>query len=152
MEDGNIIMVMNLALDLGIGERGVIRMPFYGTTGTVTVPEPLPSPTGAPSPAQAGPLRSGETIAGRIGDFDGDGYIDGTLVAAGVMPPSSPIYPGQPWVMVRNFETDVRIDGALSGSAQTVNAAYGVEPTAGVGERDPEAAVDAVAGEGEWQP
>ena len=27
-----------------------------------------------------------------------------------------PIYPGQPWVMVRNFETDISIDGTVFGS------------------------------------
>ena len=128
MRDGNLVMVMDLALDLGIGSRGVIRMPFYGTTGTLTVPEPLPGTQGAAPPAQAGPIASGKTLSGRIGDFNGDGYIDGTLVAVGVMPLSSPIYPGQPWVMARNFETDVPIDGALSGSAQVVNRAYGLAP------------------------
>jgi hypothetical protein len=132
MRDGNLVMVMDLALDLGIGPRGIIRMPFYGTTGTLTVPDPLPGSTGPAPPAQAGPIASGQTVSGRIGDFNGDGYIDGTLVAVGVMPPSSPIYPGQPWVMARNFETDVPIDGVLSGSARVVNRAYGRAPDYGV--------------------
>ncbi|MGR9052399.1 MAG: hypothetical protein ACU84J_07105 [Gammaproteobacteria bacterium] len=125
MQDGNIVMTMDLALDLGIGARGIIRIPFYGTTGTVTVPQPLSDPAKAKPPAQAGPLRSGETLSGRIGDFDGDGFIDGTLVAAGVMPLSSPLFPGQPFVMSRNFETDIPIDGMRMGSPQAVNRAYG---------------------------
>ena len=132
MSDGNLVMVMDLALDLGIGAKGVIRMPFYGTTGTVTVPAPVPLSPGAPAPEQAGPIKSGETIAGRIGDFNNDGYIDGTLVAAGVMPLTSPIYPGQPWVMSRNFETDIPIAGALAGSPGATNKAYGLPAGEGV--------------------
>jgi len=125
MQDGNLVMSMDLALDLGIGPRGVIRIPFYGTTGTVTVPKPLPVKTGDKAPAQAGPLRSGETLSGRVGDFDGDGYIDGTLVAAGVMPADSPLFPGQPFVMSRNFETDIPFEGARMGSPPATNRAYG---------------------------
>ena len=122
-QDGNMVMVMDLVLDLGIGERGVIRMPFYGTTGTVKVPEPLAA--GAREiPRQAGRLKSGERVSGRIGDFNADGFIDGTLVAVGVMPADSPVYPGQPWAMVRNFETDIPIGGDVWGSAVKVDAAY----------------------------
>jgi len=131
MVDGNLVMAMDLALDLGIGPKGVIRFPFYGTTGTVTIPAPLPGTQGA---ARAGPLQTGETIAGRVGDFNNDGYIDGTLVAVGVMPMSSPVYPGQPWAMSRNFETDIPIDGARFGSPRQVNEAYGVAPETGTGD------------------
>lgn len=125
MKDGNLVMVMDLALDLGIGPRGIIRIPFYGTTGTVTVPQPLLDKAGSPLPAQAGPLRSGETLSGRIGDFNDNGFIDGTLVAAGVMPADSPLFPGQVFVMSRNFETDIPLEGARLGSPQAVNRAYG---------------------------
>jgi hypothetical protein len=128
MRDGNLVMVMDLILDLGIGPRGIIHLPFYGTTAMVTIPEPLKRGDVPAGPSQAGVLKTGETIAGRIGDFNGDGYIDGTLVAAGVMPLSSPIYPGQPWAMARNFETDVPIGGSRLGSPQHTNAAYGRLP------------------------
>ncbi len=133
-EDGNVVMVMDLALDLGIGPKGVIRVPFHGTTGTLSIPAPLPRPQGPAGAQGAGPLRSGETISGRVGDFNGDGYIDGTLVAVGVMPLSSPVYPGQPFAMSRNFETDIPIDGTLAGSAQAVNKAYGLAPGDGGGD------------------
>jgi hypothetical protein len=130
MADGNLVMVMDLVLDLGIGPKGIIRMPFYGTTGTLTIPGPLT----AAGAQRAGLLRTGETISGRIGDFNGDGYIDGTLVAVGVMPLSSPIYPGQPWAMSRNFETNIPIQGILAGSAREVNRAYGLAPGEGEGD------------------
>ncbi len=133
LADGNIVMVMDLVLDLGIGPRGIIRLPFYGTTGTVTVPPPLAAAAGAVVANQAGPLDSGQTLSGRIGDFNGDGYIDGTLVAAGVMPLSSPVYPGQPWAMARHFETDIALEGGVFGSPRAVNQAYGAAPDAGAG-------------------
>lgn len=116
MQDGEVIMVMDFAIDLGIGPRGVIRMPFYGTTGAVTVPYSLQTQAGGKGVDQAGPLKSGATVTGRVGDFGQDGYINGTLVAAGVMPLNSPIYPGQPWVMVRNFQTDIAEGGRIFGS------------------------------------
>jgi len=131
--DGNVVMVMDLVLDLGFGPKGVIRIPFHGTTGTLTIPAPLPRPQGPAGAQGAGALRTGETISGRVGDFNGDGYIDGTLVAVGVMPLSSPVYPGQAFAMSRNFETDIPIAGTLAGSAQAVNKAYGLAPGDGTG-------------------
>ena len=124
--DGNVTMDMDLLLDLGIGAKGIIRIPFHGTTGMLTIPEPLADAKGAPGVKQAGLLKTGETISGRIGDFNGDGFIDGTLVAIGVMPLSSPVYPGQPFAMSRNFETDIAIDGAVYGSPKLTNKAYGL--------------------------
>ncbi|MGB0659831.1 MAG: hypothetical protein ACPGNV_06585 [Mangrovicoccus sp.] len=122
--DGNVQMIMELVLDMGIGERGLIKMPFYGTTGTVDVPYSLQTAQGGQGVDQAGPLKSGDSLAGRIGDFNGDGFIDGTLVAAQTMPLDSPIFPGQPFVLIRYFETDVAIDGTIMGSAAATNAAY----------------------------
>jgi len=133
--DGNVTMVMDLLLDLGIGPKGIIRIPFRGTTGTVTVPGPLANPQGAAGASQAGPLKTGETLSGRVGDFNGDGFIDGTLVAVGVMPLSSPVYPGQPFAMSRNFETDIPIEGAVYGSPGATNKAYGLAPGDGAGDR-----------------
>lgn len=124
--DGNVTMDMDLLLDLGIGAKGIIRIPFHGTTGVLAIPEPLADPKGAPGTKQAGLLKTGETISGRVGDFNNDGFIDGTLVAVGVMPLSSPVYPGQPFAMSRNFETDIAIQGALYGGPKVTNKAYGL--------------------------
>ena len=77
-------------------------------------------------------LKTGETLSGRVGDFNGDGFIDGTLVAVGVMPLTSPVYPGQPFAMSRNFETDILIDGAVYGSPGATNKAYGLAPGDGI--------------------
>lgn len=125
MADGNIVMIFELTLDLGIGTRGIIRMPLYATTSSLTVPEPLEQ--AAYAPRRAGPFKSGESLSGRVGDFNNDGFIDGIIVAVGVMPIDSPIYPGQPWALEKRFETDVPIAGATWGSPQRVNKAYGYD-------------------------
>ncbi|HEY6808582.1 MAG TPA: hypothetical protein VI356_21370 [Myxococcales bacterium] len=114
-EDGEVVMTMDLAIDFGIGPKGVVHVPFYGTTGTVVVPPSLQSLSGGKGVDQAGPFPSGTTLTGRIGDFNHDGYIDGTLVSVGSLPLDSPFFPGQPYVIARNFETDIAIDGALFG-------------------------------------
>ena len=80
------------------------------------MPASLQTESGGKGVDQAGKLASGTTIAGRVGDFNHDGYIGGTLVAVGVMPLTSPIYPGQPFAMIRNFATDIPVDGAVVGS------------------------------------
>ena len=111
LDDGNIVMTMDLGLDLGIGDEGVIKLPFYGTTGELTVPYSLQTVSGKLGVDQAGIYQSGTKLKGRIGDFNGDGWIDGTLVAVGNMPLNSLIYPGQPYAMHRNFETNIVIGG-----------------------------------------
>ena len=121
---GDVTMTMDLVLDLGIGPRGIIKLPFYGTTGVVTVPLSAQTAAGGTGIDQAGPIKSGQTIAGRIGNFNADGFIDGTIVAVGVMPIDSPVYPGQPYALTRNFETDIAIDGQRMGSACAVHSAY----------------------------
>jgi hypothetical protein len=123
-EDNTIIMVMDLAIDMGIGERGVIKFPFYGTTGTVTVPYSLQTQMGEQGVDQAGILKSGTKITGRIGDFNEDGCIDGTLVGTGTFPLDSIVYPGQPYVMQRHFETNILIKGTVFGSSKAVELTY----------------------------
>ena len=118
MQDGNIVMTMDLALDLGIGGKGVVKLPFYGTTSSLIVPKSLQTLQGKEGVDQAGKFPSGTTLEGRIGDFNNDGWIDGTLVAVGNMPLDSPIYPGQPYAMHRNFETNIPIKGILYGNVK----------------------------------
>ncbi len=120
LDDGNIVMTMDLALDLGIGEKGVVKLPFYGTTGSLTVPVSLQTALGEKGIDQAGKFPAGTVLQGRIGDFNNDGWIDGTLVAAGNIPLDSPIFPGQPYAMHRNFETNISIKGILYGNVKAL--------------------------------
>jgi hypothetical protein len=122
-DDGNITMAMDLGIDLGVGARGVVKVPFYGTTGEVTVPTSLQTQMGGHGIDQAGIYPSGTRLRGRIGDFNHDGWIDGTIVATGVMPLDSTFYPGQPYVIVRHFETDIPIDGEWSSNVKALQEA-----------------------------
>jgi hypothetical protein len=120
LDNGDVTMAFDIALDLGVGGKGVVRVPFYGTTGEITVPRSLQSQMGGQGIDQAGIYPSGTRLKGRIGDFNHDGWIDGTLVAAGVMPLDSPFYPGQPYVIVRHFETNIPIQGEWSGNVKAL--------------------------------
>jgi hypothetical protein len=68
INNGTMIMTMDFVLDMGIGEAGVIKMPFYGTTGEVTVPLSLQTQMGLPGGIdRAGSLPSGTTIRDGLG-------------------------------------------------------------------------------------
>ncbi len=120
-ENGDITVSMELALDLGIGEKGVIKLPFYGTTGSVTVPVSLQTQRGQGGVDSAGPYAAGTVLSGRLGDFNHNGWLDGTLVATGVIPLSSPVFPGQPYAMRRHFETNIPIDGYAFGDVKSLH-------------------------------
>lgn len=127
-DDGQIVMSMDLALDLGIGPKGVVRMPFTGTTGGVVVPFSEQTQAGGKGVDQAGRFPSGTRLTGRVGDFNHDGRIDGTLVSALTLPLDSPLYPGQPFVIVRHFDTDIPIGGAHFGDVKALVARAELRP------------------------
>jgi hypothetical protein len=116
--DGVLTLSMDLAIDLTEGHT--VKLPLYGTVGEVTVPQSLQTQMGAKGIDQAGEYPSGTRLRGRIGDFNHDGWIDGTLVFVGVLPLDSPIAPGQPFVLVRNFETDIPVAGEWSGDVKSL--------------------------------
>ncbi len=114
--DGNMIMTMDFALDMGIGSGGVIKIPFYGTTGEVTLPFSLQTQLGIEGGIdRAGSLKPGDKISGRLGDYDKDGMLDGAIVVAGNMPLDSVFLPGAPYALIRYFETDIAYDGSVFG-------------------------------------
>ena len=115
--DGHImIMTMDVVFDMGVGEAGIVHVPFYGTTGEAVVPPSLQTQYGIEGGIeQAGSLRAGDRLEGRLGDFDGNGMLDGAIVVAGNLPMTSIFMPGAPYALVRNFETDMPYDGQLIG-------------------------------------
>jgi hypothetical protein len=116
LDNGTMIMTMDLVLDMGIGEAGMLKMPFYGTTGEVTIPLSLQTQMGLSGGVdRAGSLASGAKVSGRLGDFNHDGFLDGAIVVAGNLPLTSIFMPGAPYALIRYFETDMPIDGALVG-------------------------------------
>ncbi|HEY6808581.1 MAG TPA: hypothetical protein VI356_21365 [Myxococcales bacterium] len=116
LDEKVLVMTMDFALDLGMGKSGVMRFPFYGTTDEVTVPFSLQTQMGLPGGVdKAGSLPSGTKLKGRLGDFNGDGFLDGSLVVAGNLPLDSIFMPGAPYALIRNFDTDIPIGGKLLG-------------------------------------
>lgn len=64
---------------------------------------------------RAGSLTSGDKLRGRLGDFDGNGLLDGAIVVAGNMPLDSVFMPGAPYALIRYFETDMPYAGEVIG-------------------------------------
>jgi len=112
MENGQIVMTMDTALDLGVGESGIIRLPFYGTTGSAVVPQSIQTQLGIEGGIdRAGSVPSGTELKGRLGDYNNNGILDGAIVVAGNIPIDSLLLPGAPYAFIRYFETDLKYDG-----------------------------------------
>ena len=123
---GDMIMTMDFALDLQIGKGGVIKVPFYGTTGEVTLPTSLQTQLGIEGGIdKAGSLVPGDKLKGRLGDYDSDGMLDGAIVVAGNMPLNSVFLPGAPYALIRYFETDIPYSGAMVGRLPNHRESYG---------------------------
>jgi hypothetical protein len=113
--DYNMIWRVDLALDPGFKE-GIIRVDdFVLSTGVVEVQRSLQSQRRIPGGYdQAGSLKSGQFLAGRLGDFDQDGFMDGVLVAAPNVPMEANLLPGAPVGNKRAFTTDVELPAHLA--------------------------------------
>jgi len=72
----------------------------------------------------AGHVRSGQTTPGRVEDFDGDGFIGDTMVTMGTMSLDFRVYPDQPHVLTRNFETEIALEGRPMGSAPAIHQSH----------------------------
>jgi hypothetical protein len=109
-------MTMDFAIDMGIGAAGIIKLEFYGTTGEVTLPYSLQTQLGIEGGMDAaGSLKPGDKIQGRLGDYNGDGMLDGAIVLAGNLPLNSVFMPGAPYALIRYFDTNVPYDGKVVG-------------------------------------
>ncbi|MGB0659830.1 MAG: hypothetical protein ACPGNV_06580 [Mangrovicoccus sp.] len=116
MDDNIMIMTMDIVFDMGVGAAGIVHAPFYGTTGTVTLPASLQTQYGLPGGVdQAGSLKPGDQLSGRLGDFDGNGMLDGAIAVTGNLPLTSIFMPGAPYALIRYFETDMPYEGQRIG-------------------------------------
>jgi len=116
LEGGMMLMTMDFALDLGVGEAGILKLHFYGTTGEVVIPDSLQTQMKLPGGVdQAGSLKSGVKLRGRLGDYNHDGMLDGAIVVAGNIPLNSIFMPGAPYALIRYFDTDVPYAGSIIG-------------------------------------
>ena len=114
-EEYRFVWRVDIALDPGFAE-GIIRLDdFVLNTGVVRIGRSLQSRAGQPGGyEQAGSLKTGEYLAGRVGDFNEDGFLDGILVAAPNVPLAADMLPGAPVGNRRGFRTDVPIAPQLS--------------------------------------
>lgn len=116
LDDHTMIMTMDIVFDMGIGAAGVVAAPFYGTTKEVTLPFSIQTRMGFKGGIdRAGSLKSGDKIYGRLGDYNGNGLLDGAIVVAGNMPLNSIFMPGSPYAIIRYFETDMPYPGEWIG-------------------------------------
>lgn len=123
LNEGGVVMSFDLGIDIGIGPKGISKVPFFGTTAELTVPYSLQTLAGKKGVDQAGVYPSGTKLRGRLGDFNHDGWIDGTILAAGNMPLDSAFYPGQPYIIERHFETDIPVDGEVAANIKALQSA-----------------------------
>jgi hypothetical protein len=109
--DYNMVWTVDIGLDPGFAE-GIVRVNgFQLTTGTRQVPLSLQSAVGQPGGYdKAGSFASGAKLVGRVGDFDADGFMDGTIVATANVPMQADLLPGAPVANRRGFRTDIPID------------------------------------------
>jgi len=109
--DYNMIWTVDLALDPGFAE-GIVRVDgFELTTGAVEIPLSLQTARAMPGGYdKAGSLDSGTVLIGRVGDFDADGFMDGTIVATANVPLRADLLPGAPVGNLRGFKTDIAIE------------------------------------------
>jgi hypothetical protein len=112
-DNGQLVVAAEFSLDFGDGK--VIDLPLLSTTGTVRVP--FPAARGGDAKGQPA---YGTTVSGKLGDADGDGWIDGTLVAVGVVPKEAPVSSGETFVLYRNFQMDVPVKGVRSGNVKSM--------------------------------
>ncbi len=109
------VWTVDLALDPGFAE-GIVRVDnFELTTGVVKISPSAQSENAMPGGYdQAGTLKSGQYLVGRVGDYDQDGFMDGVVVAAPRVPLESNMLPGAPVGNQRGFKTDIELPPHLA--------------------------------------
>ncbi len=106
---GNLTFSPNVVADPGDSSLIARFNPVF-TTGYAEIPFSIKTQMGEHGGVDsAGPLASGRMLIGRIGDFDQDGFIDGTLVLAENSPLDLIVARGNPIAQRRPFLSDIPI-------------------------------------------
>lgn len=109
-DDLNWRINTDLALDPGFPEGIVVSKDIRISSGVVWVPRSLQSERGIEGGQdRAGSLPSGVAVVGRLGDYDGDGFLDGSIVGGSNVPLTNILVPGAPVVQRRNFVSDIPV-------------------------------------------
>jgi hypothetical protein len=121
---GNLVFNPSVIADPG---TSLLAVPFNVTftTGARRVPLSFRTQMGMPGGHDnAGPIASGYTLIGRVGDFNQDGYMDGILVQAENSPHDLIIANGDPIAQIRPWYSNIPIQpetAALLSLNGTVN-------------------------------
>lgn len=108
-EKGNMVLHVYSAFDSG-DPSTVAKAMVRPTTGAVRVPLSVKTQLGLEGGKDfAGPYKSGRVFVGRVGDFDLDGYMDGSLMLAEVSALGLPVAEGDPVYFFRPFTSDIPI-------------------------------------------
>lgn len=106
----------DVALDPGFEQGLVVSKNLNITSGVIWV---LPSVQTEAKVAggfdRADDIPSGAPVVGRVGDQDGDGFLDATMVGVGRVPLNFIFVPGAPLVMMRSVVTNIPITQRISG-------------------------------------
>lgn len=117
----------DLALDPGFPEGLVVSENLLITTGINRVPFSVQTQLNIPGGQdRASELPSGTPVVGRLGDYDGDGYLDGRLIGASTIQLEHMLMPGAPVLQTRRFTSNIPIapvDAALLMAAGLENIA-----------------------------
>ncbi|MGB0659821.1 MAG: hypothetical protein ACPGNV_06535 [Mangrovicoccus sp.] len=100
----------DIGIDPGFAE-GVIELHnFSFSAAPRLLPISWQTENNAPGATDiAGSLASGDAVPARLGDSDGDGYLDGIFNAIGRFPLGSIMLPGAPFAQTRIFTTDIPV-------------------------------------------
>jgi len=118
--NGNLTANIEIAWDSN-SRYPLIRDHKTFTTGAVFIPKSMKTYLGRPGGKDhAGPYPSGSALIGRLGDFDLDGYLDGTFVTSSNTPMALPGAEGDPDLLIRTWVSDIPI-GPLEATYANVN-------------------------------
>lgn len=100
----------DIAIDPGF-PAGVVKIDnFTFSTGPRVIPFSIQTEFGYPGGTnQTGSLEAGRLASGRLGDDDGDGFLDGQFNAIGRFPMDSIFLPGAPFVQLFEFTSDIPV-------------------------------------------
>lgn len=105
----------DIGIDPGFAEGVIEFHDFTFSTGPRSLPVSWQTENNAPGAMdRAGSLVSGQTVPGRLGDRDADGFLDGTFNAVGRFPLDSIMLPGAPFAQTRVFESGIPVTAEMS--------------------------------------
>lgn len=118
---GEIAMSADIVLRLA--DRPAARVSLFATSAETDVPPQLRAQAGEVARRLPWMAAGPGKLRGRIGDFDGNGWVDGTVIAIGTLPEGAESSATLQYLLIRHFETDLPVTGVLSGDVKALEGA-----------------------------